>query len=296
MDIVVRVVTLLQKLICGGSGDGPLPPPQPYPQPHPTQGQQYQPQQPFRPPQGPPAAFQEEQPPPQEQAHLQHHKPHHGHHKQEHNNGTDTPGTHIPPHHSPSPPTGHHGHQNQNLVNQENPHYTSLRDRAHKEGEAMARCFDQSHAAYQNGDGARAHELSEEGHRHQREMEKLDGEASDWIFRENNLDSAPGEIDLHGLYVHEAVVRTDRAIQEAQSRGDSSIKLIVGKGLHSKGHAAKIKPAIEELMVKHHFSAHLDPHNEGVLIVDFAGERGRGLNADEVMRRLERQDGDCTIM
>jgi DNA-nicking Smr family endonuclease len=55
---------------------------------------------------------------------------------------------------------------------------------------------------------------------------------------------------LHGLYVKEAVSYTDRAIMDAKARGDSEIHLIVGKGLHSQGHVAKIKPAIEDLMRK----------------------------------------------
>ena len=81
-------------------------------------------------------------------------------------------------------------------------------------------------------------------------------------------DSSSGEIDLHGLYVKEALERTDRAIQEAKERGDSELRLIVGqyqlalrntrvsqvilvigKGLHSKG-SARIRPAVEELMQK----------------------------------------------
>jgi len=35
-------------------------------------------------------------------------------------------------------------------------------------------------------------------------------------------------IARHGLYVKEAIMHTDRAIQEAQSRGDTEIHLIVG--------------------------------------------------------------------
>ncbi|KAG6333682.1 hypothetical protein ID866_5412 [Astraeus odoratus] len=65
---------------------------------------------------------------------------------------------------------------------------------------------------------------------------------------ENNLDSKPGEVDLHGLYVKEAIKYTEEALEKAQSRGDAEIRLIVGKGLHSDGHVAKIKPALEELM------------------------------------------------
>jgi DNA-nicking Smr family endonuclease len=50
--------------------------------------------------------------------------------------------------------------------------------------------------------------------------------------------------------VKEAIAKTESAVQAAQSRGDQQIRIIVGKGLHSQGHAAKLKPAIEELMVK----------------------------------------------
>ena len=117
----------------------------------------------------------------------------------------------------------------------------------------MASCFERSHEAYQSGDGALAKELSNEGKSHQREMERLNKEASEWIFIgmvlcvflflfrelkvlglmifslvENNKDSQPGEIDLHGLYVKEAITYTDRSIQEARSRGDSEIHFIVG--------------------------------------------------------------------
>ena len=47
----------------------------------------------------------------------------------------------------------------------------------------MARAFEQSHAAYARKDGAGAKELSNEGKAHQREMERLNAEASAWIFR-----------------------------------------------------------------------------------------------------------------
>lgn len=49
---------------------------------------------------------------------------------------------------------------------------------------------------------------------------------------------------------------------------------------------------------RHNLVAEMDPDNAGVLIVQL-GEgksgRGRSIGADEVTRRLERQDG-CVIM
>lgn len=47
----------------------------------------------------------------------------------------------------------------------------------------MARAFEESHAAYERRDGAGAKELSNQGKAHQREMERLNAEASVWIFR-----------------------------------------------------------------------------------------------------------------
>lgn len=46
----------------------------------------------------------------------------------------------------------------------------------------MAECFEKSHQAYARKDGASAKELSNQGKAHQRKMEQLNQEASDWIF------------------------------------------------------------------------------------------------------------------
>ncbi|CAE6521806.1 unnamed protein product [Rhizoctonia solani] len=193
-----------------------------------------------------------------------------------------------PAQHQPSPPAHHkpnkpyHARIDDNAQAQANPHYQQLRSQAREEGDAMARAFDASQEAYQSGDGAKAKELSNEGKRHKAEMERLNKEASDWIFQQVNLDSAPDELDLHGLYVKEAIARTEAAVQAAQSRGDQQIRIIVGKGLHSQGHVAKLKPAIEELMVKYQLNAHVDPENAGVLIVQLGGHGQRGMDPNEV--------------
>ncbi|KAJ7783047.1 hypothetical protein B0H16DRAFT_1495155 [Mycena metata] len=128
----------------------------------------------------------------------------------------------------------------------------------------MAKCFAESHEAYGRGDGAGAKQLSNEGHEHQRKMNSLNKEASDWIFI------------LHGLYVKEAIEHTDRALQEAKQRGDTEVHLIRFSELHQ-------------------LFAELDPHNAGVLVVQMGGNQG-GVSPDEIARRLERDDQGCTIM
>jgi len=168
----------------------------------------------------------------------------------------------------------------------------------------MGSCFERSHAAYESGDGAGAKTLSQEGHALQAEARRLDAQAAEWIFRKNNEGrdgTRPREVDLHGLFVKEAVEKTEGAVREAKREGEREVRLIVGKGLHSENHSAKIKPAIEELMQKENLAAEIDPSNAGVLIVYVDGQsRGTGtaVGADEISRQLSEggEDKGCIIM
>ncbi|PBK60957.1 DUF1771-domain-containing protein [Armillaria solidipes] len=173
--------------------------------------------------------------------------------------------------HTPPSPHGPPKYEDVNQQDQPNEYYIGLRARANKEGDEMARCFDERHKANSRGDRAAAKVLSKQGKIHKQEMEQLNKEASDWIYLENNRDRKPGEIDLHGLYVKEAIARTYAALEEAKLRGDSEIRLIVGKGLHSEGGIAKVRPAIQELMRKYQLVAEFDPSNSGVLVVELNG-------------------------
>ena len=82
-----------------------------------------------------------------------------------------------------------------------------------------------SNQAHSRGDGAAAHELSEEGQRHGAMMEQYNKQASDYIFRENNavgrVDS--DTIDLHGQFVEEAEHILEQRIRYAQSTGQTHL-------------------------------------------------------------------------
>lgn len=66
----------------------------------------------------------------------------------------------------------------------------------------------------------------------------------------NNKSNPVGTIDLHGLYVKEAIEQTEKAIANGQRSGLEELRVITGKGIHSRNHQAKIKPAVAELMQK----------------------------------------------
>lgn len=105
-------------------------------------------------------------------------------------------------------------------------------------------------------------------------MDDYNRQAAEYVFRANNADSQADEIDLHGLYVKEAIDILTIRIQAAKQRGESHLDVIVGKGLHSANHVAKIKPAVEELCQQHGLRYSVDPHNAGVLVVDLTSSGG----------------------
>ncbi|KIY74339.1 hypothetical protein CYLTODRAFT_336212, partial [Cylindrobasidium torrendii FP15055 ss-10] len=70
-------------------------------------------------------------------------------------------------------------------------------------------------------------------------------------------------VDVHGLLVAEAVKQTEKAFRQVLLENRKSLKVIVGKGLHSKDGVAKLKPAIQAAMAKHGISCSVDPKNAG---------------------------------
>ena len=107
----------------------------------------------------------------------------------------------------------------------------------------------QSKQAYNSGDGAGAKELSNQGKAHDRKMDELNEQASNYIFRENNANGKVDgdEIDLHGQFVEEAERILEKRIRADQAAGQTHLHAIVGKGNHSTGGVQRLKPKIEEL-------------------------------------------------
>lgn len=58
-------------------------------------------------------------------------------------------------------------------------------------------------------------------------------------------------VDVHGLLVKEAIKIVEKKLGEVMKRGDESLRVIVGKGKHSKDGKAKLRPAILEHFLKY---------------------------------------------
>jgi hypothetical protein len=108
---------------------------------------------------------------------------------------------------------------------------------ARKEAEARSECFDGSHRAYEEGDGALAHritpcswltvELSEKGKVHDRAVKVYNSQAAEFVFRANNANAAPDEIDLHGLYIEEAAEVFETRVQACQQRREDHLHVYI---------------------------------------------------------------------
>lgn len=131
----------------------------------------------------------------------------------------------------------------------------------------MEKCFKQSQEAYIDKNGGRAKELSLRGEAYKDNMVRLDKAASTKIFEENNQGLGFGTVDLHGLFVPEAKLYFDNAVQQARNHEELSLRVIVGKGNHSENNIPKIKVAIQERARSLGLGVEVDPLNEGCLVV-----------------------------
>lgn len=135
----------------------------------------------------------------------------------------------------------------------------------------------QSQQAFKSGDKQRAHELSQQAKDVLAQAEQCNRRAAEYVFRENNADSAGDEIDLHGLYVKEAEYILQNRLASAIRTNQSHLRVIVGKGLHSQNGIAKLKPAIDQMCDDAHLNHHIDPKNTGVLVIDLANTQSNQI-------------------
>ncbi|KAH9061326.1 Smr-domain-containing protein [Lactarius vividus] len=131
----------------------------------------------------------------------------------------------------------------------------------------MTDAYSQAKSALKMGDHRAAKESRQRGDAHKSLKEKLDKQAANIIFMENNKGRDNGMVDLHGLYVAEAVRFAKEQLRSARLKRDDVVYFIVGKGLHSDTSGAKIRPALEDLCTEQGLDYSLDPNNAGVLVV-----------------------------
>ncbi|KAF5826588.1 hypothetical protein DUNSADRAFT_2595 [Dunaliella salina] len=129
-------------------------------------------------------------------------------------------------------------------------------DALYKERDA---CHAKASDAYKRGLHKEAKLLKYKGMRLGFRAKKRARKAADATFWRNNEGRPPNEVDLHGLYVEEALERVGAAINAArwsqilQYPVARHMTFTVGKGQHSEDGIARIRPAVKELLRRRYY-------------------------------------------
>lgn len=136
-----------------------------------------------------------------------------------------------------------------------------------------AELLSRSQAAWRAGDKALAKSLSDAGKAEGARVLEANARAADAYFTSNNKGRPVAEVDLHGLFADEAVVRIEERIKACRAAGQPHLVVIVGQGNHSKDGIPVLKPRIRNLMEQYGFSVVVDKPNRGCILVQFDGNR-----------------------
>lgn len=128
--------------------------------------------------------------------------------------------------------------------------------------------FRSSQIAYKCGDGLKAKNDSIFGKYYKQQCEKANKSAANAIFIHMNHNRPPTEIDLHGLYVNEAIEKLETCVVCAINNGMEWLDVIVGQG-HNSEDGPKIKPSVKQFAIDNGIHYTLYDNNPGCIRFNF---------------------------
>ncbi|NXH50106.1 N4BP2 protein, partial [Dicaeum eximium] len=141
----------------------------------------------------------------------------------------------------------------------EYPQYDDLRAEAFCHQQKRQECLKKAGEAYRMGMKPVAAFYAHQGRLHEQKMKEANHAAAVQIFERVNASLLPMNVlDLHGLHVDEAVNQLSRVLQEKseeyqQTGGKPYLIVITGRGSHSQGGVARIRPAAIRYLTSHDF-------------------------------------------
>lgn len=141
----------------------------------------------------------------------------------------------------------------------EYPEYDDYRAEAFLHQQKRTECYSKAKEAYRMGKKNVATFYAQQGSLHERKMKEANHLAAVEIFEKVNASLLPQNVlDLHGLHVDEAIEHLMTVLQQKteeckQSGGKPYLSVITGRGNHSQGGVARIKPAVIKYLTSHNF-------------------------------------------
>ncbi|XP_006895479.1 PREDICTED: NEDD4-binding protein 2-like [Elephantulus edwardii] len=140
------------------------------------------------------------------------------------------------------------------------PAYDDHRAEAFLHQQKRMQCYSKAKEAYQMGRKSVAAFYAEQGRLHEQKMKEANHLAAVEIFEKVNSSLLPQNVlDLHGLHVDEAIAQLTAVLQRKSkefrqsNNGKPYLSVITGRGNHSLGGVARIKPAVANYLTSHGF-------------------------------------------
>ncbi|XP_074131394.1 NEDD4-binding protein 2 isoform X2 [Sminthopsis crassicaudata] len=141
----------------------------------------------------------------------------------------------------------------------EYPKYDDYRAEAVLHQQKRLECYNKAKEAYRMGKKNVATFYAQQGSLHEEKMREANHLAAVEIFEKVNASLLPQNVlDLHGLHVDEAInhlitVLQQKTDEHKQNGGKPYLSVITGRGNHSQGGVARIKPAVIKYLTSHNF-------------------------------------------
>ncbi|XP_060570620.1 uncharacterized protein LOC132728916 [Ruditapes philippinarum] len=134
------------------------------------------------------------------------------------------------------------------------PEYEDYRGEANLHFRLRHECFQKAREAHRRGLKQVASFYSQQGHQHTQKIKEANMRASEYILAERNHDIVKNTLDLHGLHVDEAMAALNRIIPEKERDHCKKLTIITGRGSHSRGGVARLRPSVIAFLNAHKYS------------------------------------------